>query len=108
MTILTILHWSCILVLPRQPVMALCGVQVDIFSLGMVLSEMLSGQFPDRYHVVDLMISDKAVAGIVRDCCQADPCLRPSARQVYERLGGSSPEAHSALGNTASRQADLV
>ncbi|CAL5226260.1 g9105 [Coccomyxa viridis] len=85
-----------------------CDEKVDIFSLGMVLSEMLSGQFSDRYHVVDLMISDKAVAGIVRDCCQADPCLRPSARQVYERLAGSSPEAHSALGNRALRQADLV
>ncbi|CAL8461524.1 g1055 [Coccomyxa elongata] len=75
---------------PEVLLRARCDEKVDIFSLGMVLSEMLSGQFPDRYHLMELMISDTAAAGIVRDCCQADPSLRPSARRVYERLVGIS------------------
>ncbi|CAL5225037.1 g7815 [Coccomyxa viridis] len=66
-----------------------CDEKVDIFSLGMLLSEMLSGQFPDRYHLMELMVSDVEVATIVQDCCLADPSFRPSARQVYERLGGT-------------------
>ncbi len=65
-------------------------LQVDIFSLGVVLWEMVTNQVPDRYFFDDNIIEERhccgAIAALVTECTDMDPERRPSAIEVHQRI----------------------
>ena len=67
--------------------------QVDIFSFGVVLSEMVTNQLPDRFFFDDIDVGERccsAIADLISECTQSDPERRPSAIEVHHRILGRS------------------
>lgn len=68
-------------------------LQVDVFSLGVVLTEMVTNQVPDRYFFHDTVMElgeqcCGAIADLITECTHSDPERRPSAIEVHHRLLG--------------------
>ncbi|CAL8461195.1 g726 [Coccomyxa elongata] len=76
-----------------------CSSKVDIFSLGVVLWEMVTNQVPDRYFFDDNIIEERhccgAIAALVTECTDMDPERRPSAIEVHQRILSSMTRAES-------------
>ena len=72
----------------------MCGyAQVDIYSLGMVLREMVMHQMPDPYYIegsqAPIVVGTdccQGVADLISDCTQPEAALRPTAMEVFERI----------------------
>ena len=69
------------------------GAQIDVFSLGILLREMVTGEIPQPYQMREQLASlvpghDCAADTIdlIRECCAGDPKQRPAAAHVYDRL----------------------
>ena len=70
-----------------------CAVQIDIFSLGVLMREMVTGEIPQPYQMreqVALLVPgidcQADVARLILECSNNDPEQRPSAMHVYDRL----------------------
>lgn len=71
----------------------MCAVQIDIFSLGVLLLEMVTGEIPQPFQMREQQPCPAAapecqadVADLIQECCASDPKKRPSAELVYVRL----------------------
>ena len=68
-------------------------MQIDIFSLGILLREMVTGEITQPYQMREHMGSLVAghncspdVIALIGECCASDPRQRPSAEHVHDRL----------------------
>ncbi|KAL0034790.1 hypothetical protein WJX77_007383 [Trebouxia sp. C0004] len=66
-----------------------CTEKVDIYSYGVVLWEICAGEAPDGRQLRPLRIPEEcpqATADVVEQCLHEDSNVRPSAREIVERL----------------------
>jgi hypothetical protein len=74
---------------------ASCDEWADVFALGVVLFEMLTGELPSRNTIgavpddVLTKVQNTPFADLLRDMLAAEPSQRPSAAQVVEALEGA-------------------
>ena len=68
-------------------------MQIDIFSLGILLREMVTGEISQPYQMREQMGAlmpghscSPDVIELIRECCAGDPKQRPSAEHVHDRL----------------------
>ncbi|KAL4421913.1 hypothetical protein ABPG77_005197 [Micractinium sp. CCAP 211/92] len=84
--VVSTLAWSA----PEMLWGAKCTEKADIYSFGIVLWEICSGEAPERGRLRDLRVPEECpaeVRQIILECLEARPSLRPSALQLVERLG---------------------
>jgi hypothetical protein len=68
---------------------ARCTEKVDIFSFGVVLWELVTGERPLRGQTRELRVPAECPAEVDRliaRCMHADPSMRPSAKEIHEEL----------------------
>ena len=70
-----------------------CDMQIDIFSLGILLREMVTGEIPQPYQMREQLgvltpghSCSPDVIELIRECCASDPTQRPSAEHAHDRL----------------------
>ena len=71
--------------------------KADIYSLGVVLWEIVSGERPHMRQMRPLRVSDECpaeVAAVVSACRAVDPSARPTAREVYAALASAPIAPH--------------
>ncbi|KAL4437438.1 hypothetical protein ABPG75_004577 [Micractinium tetrahymenae] len=84
--VVSTLAWSA----PEMLWGAKCTEKADIYSFGIVLWEICSGEAPERGRLRDLSVPEECpaeVRQIILECLEARPSLRPTALQLVERLG---------------------
>ena len=68
----------------------LCGAQVDIYSVGIILWELVTLMTPARGNLRSVKVPEECpadVAHLIEDCLNANnPDERPTASQIYDRL----------------------
>lgn len=69
---------------------AACGAQVDIYSVGIILWELVTLMTPARGNLRSVKVPEECpadVAHLIEDCLNANnPDERPTASQIYDRL----------------------
>ena len=62
--------------------------QVDVYSFGVLLCEMSIGELPDpeRRDEQVVLMSNRALRGLVRRCLQTDPEARPTMQEIIDEL----------------------
>ncbi|KAM7430747.1 hypothetical protein ABFA07_018592 [Porites harrisoni] len=62
--------------------------KVDVYSFGVLLCEMSIGELPDpeRRDEQVVLMSNRAVRGLVRRCLQTDPEARPTMQEIIDEL----------------------
>jgi serine/threonine protein kinase len=72
------------------PRMTVCTLpQVDIFSLGVLLWELATKEFPVRGQLRPVAVPEECpaeVAELIGDCLEVEPRRRPSAEEVFHRI----------------------
>ncbi|KAL4424194.1 hypothetical protein ABPG75_001495 [Micractinium tetrahymenae] len=66
-----------------------CTEKADIYSMGVVLWEIATGELPSRGQMRELMVPEdcpQEVAALINRCLASDPAARPSAVEVVELL----------------------
>lgn len=84
--VVSTLAWSA----PEMLWGAKCTEKADIYSFGIVLWEICSGEAPERGRLRDLGVPEECPAEVrqlILECLEARPSLRPTALQLVERLG---------------------
>ncbi|KAK9832049.1 hypothetical protein WJX81_002111 [Elliptochloris bilobata] len=69
-----------------------CDTKVDLYSLGVVIWELVTGQMPERGRLRKPIAPAECpavIAELIEACLTHEPAARPSARQVYDRLMSS-------------------
>lgn len=82
-----------------------CSEKVDIFSFGVVLWEIVTGESPSRGRLRQVRVPDEcseAVAHLITACMDAEPSSRPSAMEIVNMLDATGNEK--ALQSAASRR----
>ncbi|KAK9800309.1 hypothetical protein WJX73_010786 [Symbiochloris irregularis] len=72
-----------------------CTDKVDIYSLGVVLWEIVTGDLPVRGSIVAPSVPQQCpieVADLISDCMKKDPASRPTPGEVYSRLAMAAPD----------------
>ena len=90
------LAWSA----PEMLWGAKCTEKADIYSYGIVLWEIVTGEVPERGRLRDIHVPDECsedVRAVVLECLETRPSLRPSAQQIVERLQASPKTLRDAL-----------
>ena len=85
MKIVGTLAWSA----PELLLGRRCDEKVDVYSLGVILSELATGEMPRRGEIYIPEVSErcpKELAELIAQCTQEEPRARPSAKEVYERI----------------------
>jgi hypothetical protein len=71
-----------------------CTEKVDMYSLGIVLWEIVTGDMPRRGFTTLPPPSERCpaeLAALIQECTVADPKIRPTAKEAYERLVSIPP-----------------
>lgn len=79
------LAWSA----PEMLWGARCSEKVDIYSYGIVLWEICTGEMPERGRLRDIRVPEECteqVRQLILECLDSRPSKRPSALQIVERL----------------------
>ncbi|KAG7667074.1 putative serine/threonine-protein kinase [Nannochloris sp. 'desiccata'] len=79
------LSWSA----PEMLWGAKCTEKADIYSYGIVLWEICTGEIPERGRLRDIRVPEECpeeVRALVLECLETRPSMRPSALQIVERL----------------------
>lgn len=72
--------------------MARLGWQVDLYSLGVCIWELVTGQVPERGRLRKPVVPAECppvIAELIEACLTHDPAARPDARQVFDCLMAS-------------------
>ena len=84
-TVVGTLAWTAPEMMMGRP----CCPKVDVFSFGILLWEMATGGLPRRGFVVMPPPSERCpqeLIDLIQACTHETPALRPSAKQLYERI----------------------
>ena len=91
--------------LPPTPPQVLWGVRctekVDIYSFGVVLWEIITGEAPERGRLRDVVVPEECppeVRALMLECLDTQPRRRPTAREAVERLEALPAAARPAAG----------
>ena len=79
------LSWSA----PEMLWGAKCTEKADIYSYGIVLWEICTGEIPERGRLRDIKVPEECpeeVRALILECLETRPSMRPSALQIVERL----------------------
>ena len=82
-----------------------CLLQVDIYSYGVLLWEIVTQEVPSRGQLRDFKVPEEcpqAVADLHDACLQQDPSLRPSVSEAIVQLQQASNSAKSLDTNSQS------
>jgi len=71
---------------PEAKVPSLQSTKMDVFSLGILLIEMFTGQFPVDYEELMLNITDARFRHIVEQCVNSAKDKRPTAQELLDQL----------------------
>ena len=73
---------------PEQLLGEICSTASDIYSLGVVIWELCTGEEPQRRHCRPIVPTEApiAVCNLVDRCRLPDPAARPSIGEVYREI----------------------